>query len=97
MSFCKLQYLLGWKAHQTEQQSLKVHFGGLEFNITRTCTLGNEMQLQLCAKDEATQQAKPTWDTPAQDFQQQMRQQHVSQGLASLVHSIPCYVPHCPG
>ena len=58
MSFCKFQYLLGWKAHQTEQQSLKVHFGGLELNITRTCTLGNEMQLQLCAQDEGNTASK---------------------------------------
>ena len=43
---------------QTEQQSLKVHFGNLGIQHTRACTL--EMQLQLCTKYEATQQAQPT-------------------------------------
>ena len=45
---------------QTAQQSLKVHLGSLGIQHTRACTLENEMQLQLCTKDEATQQAKPT-------------------------------------
>ena len=43
------------------KQSVKGQLGVLESNIPRACTLENEMQLLLCAKDEATQQAKPTW------------------------------------
>ena len=62
--YCDLQFTepaqLESTQTQTKQQSLKVHFGSLEIQHTRACTLENEMQLQLCTMDEATQQAKPT-------------------------------------
>ena len=45
---------------QTAQQLLTVHFGSLGIQHTRACTVINEMQMQLCTKDEATQQGKPT-------------------------------------
>ena len=60
MWFCKLQYLLSWKALKQNNSHSRCFLKVMRSNIIRACTFEYEMQLQLCTKDGATQQAKPT-------------------------------------
>ena len=68
--YCDLQFTVPAQLEstqtQTEQQSLKVYFRslGIQRTTTSTTTLKNEMQLQLCTKDEANQQADNVYSKP---------------------------------